>query len=106
MDYQKNIKELEVYFHFDATTIKEIVEYYWTWNGSRDLPNNITKLQAIEALMDWLQDKCSALHFGAWVGDSVDYLKETVEESWRLEEVLEMKKAHDKLEDMSEELQA
>ena len=102
MDYKKHIKELEVYFYFDAHTIPEIVEWYYSCEGRWQLPSNITKKEAIFALMDWLYDNAGRWYF-ANIAESVDYLKEDVPER-HLEEALDMKKAHDLLEDMYEEL--
>jgi hypothetical protein len=98
MDYKKHIKELEVYFYFDAHTIPQIVEPYYSLNGS--VPSNITKREAIWALMEWLYDN-AWVWYGANIGESVEFIKETTAGS-RLEEGLEMKEAYDLLENMYE----
>jgi hypothetical protein len=95
-DYQKNIKDLEVYFYFDSLNIIRIVEGYCSGNWNYDLPENISREKAIEALMDWLWDNCAAW-YGADLVDSIDYLTETCW-SEHIEEVLLMKKAHEILE--------
>ena len=99
MDYKNNIKELQVYSYFNQDTISEIVEWYHSAGGTMALPNNISKKEAIEALMDWLQDNCAAWNFGADVAHTVAYLQETVSAE-KIEDVLEMKKASDILEEM------
>ena len=102
MDYKKHIKELEAYNYFDAHTIPQIVEYYYLVNGS--VPSNITKKEAIWALMEWLYDN-AWIWYGGNIGESVEFIKENTSES-SLEEALEMKEAFDLLEEKYEALRA
>ena len=100
MDYKKHIEELETYAYFNVDTIPEIVEYYHSANGAEPVPSNITKKEAIEALMEWLYDN-AWIWYGGNIGESVEFIKENTPK-YRLEEVLKMKEAFDLLEDMYE----
>ncbi len=103
MDYKKHIKELEVYSYFNADTIPEIVEYYMSGNWSEPVPDNISKENAVWALMEWLYDNADSWYF-VNVLETVDFIKESIPFPENLEEALDMKKAHDILEDMYEDM--
>ena len=88
------------YFNVDQT-IPEIIEFYHNIDlKSPRWALGVSKLQATEALIDWLSDNCFA-----WYGvDLSDHVDNMIGNEDDMPEVLEMKSALEALESIDEDL--